>query len=216
MKQREQEQEMDDELRELLLRQEELKKKLHEEKEPTTSASASASTSKTKTGKGKGKKSSKNVLNKFNTEIQVADDGLAATLANTVNNTIPTLAQIKDMLHVSDKRTKVKKARRTSKKQRYSKKKYDTSDSDSSSSSYVDSSSSEQSSDEEDDPKRRKRGKSKQSGLYAKAGNVRIVSGEVFAHTALDDELGERELASLPFHLLVAGKLEIIADEGIK
>ena len=150
MKQREQEQEMDDELRELLSWQDELKKKLSEGGEPA----ATASTSKTKTGKGKGKKSSKTVLPKFNQEIEVVDNSLAATLANSVNSTIPMLSQIKDMFHVSDKRSKVKKARRTSKKQRCSKKKYDTSDSDSSSSSYVDSSSSEHSSDEEDDHKR--------------------------------------------------------------
>ena len=42
---------------------------------------------------------------------------------------------------------------------------------------------------------------------------MNLVSGEQFAHTALDEELGGREISNLPFNLLVAGELEIITSD---
>ena len=71
--------------------------------------------------------------------------------------------------------------------------------------------------EEEIEPPARKKvkGGKKKSGYYAKVGNSRIVSNELFAHAALEDELGDRDLASLSFNLFVAGELEIISDDRI-
>ena len=114
---------------------------------------------------------------------------------------------------LQSKSPRLKKARRTHKKRKHSKCKHNSSESESETlSSKKESSSEEDTSDSEPEPRRKRTGK-KQSGLYAKTGNINLVLDEVFAHTVLDDEIGERSLESLPFHLLVAGELEIISDK---
>ena len=200
-------QEVDDELLQLLQKQDELKRKLSEKPGANKPAQGSNKTSK------KGKVVSRKPTL---TLVEVADDSINAMLNNVVGaslDRIPTLSEIKDLLHVTDKKSKVKKARRTHKKRKHSKRKHDSFESESETlSSEKESSSEEDTSDSEPEPRRKRTGK-KQSGLYAKAGNVNLVLDEVFAHTALDDEIGERNLESLPFHLLVAGELEIISDK---
>ena len=203
--------EVDDELLQLLAKQDELKKKL-----------AGKGESSRKSVKGKGvKKSSKEVKSDMlaekvvNSGLTVPLDHLQATMSNIANDRIPSISEIKDLLNIADKRSKVKRPRKSHKKRKYGKSRHETSDSDSEFTTSDDESSSESSSSEDEEPRRRKRGKNKQSGLYAKAGNVQIVQGEVFTHAALDDELGERDINMLPFNLLVAGELEIISDKKI-
>ena len=69
-------------------------------------------------------------------------------------------------------------------------------------------------SEEEDGgtPKKKRKGKLL-SGIFAKASSTKIVRSVLHAHAMLDtDEVpsGDVSLAQLPFHLLVAGELEII------
>ena len=91
-----------------------------------------------------------------------------------------------------------------------------TSDSsDSSESERDESTSDEESSDDENKSFKRKKGKCK-SGLFTKASNARVLKTEMHAHSALDPEMGDRDLKELTFNLLVAGELEIILDPRVK
>ena len=67
-------------------------------------------------------------------------------------------------------------------------------------------------SDNELNVKRRKKGKLVKSGIFAKASSTRIVKPVLHAHSMIDLEetLEGKDLNfhELPFHMLVAGKLE--------
>ena len=110
---------------------------------------------------------------------------------------LPSIAELHGLLNVVDKREKRRKSSQHSgRKHKKSKKKcslttlsLDTGSSDSESDSS--STESEESSGEESTPdKRCKKGKNQKSGLYVNSGNAKVISGELFAHAALDDELG--------------------------
>ena len=139
-------------------------------------------------------------------------------LANLQKGDVPSLAQIEQLLNISDKKertrkTKPKRKRRSRRESSSSDETEDSSDDDHS----VSSDSSESSSDDEEQRKRRKnkKGRNNKSGFYAKKGTTKIISNQQFAHTALEDEVGEdRDLLSLSFNLFVAGELEIITARG--
>ena len=62
----------------------------------------------------------------------------------------------------------------------------------------------------------KKRGGKLKSGLYQKTGDVKLVSNEWYAHTALDEAiLGEKEFKDMSFNLLVVGELEIVMSNKI-
>ena len=126
---------------------------------------------------------------------------------------LPDISDLQNLLQFSEeseKSVRHKKPKKTRGKQMSS-----------SSSSTSESSDSEWDSDEADEEtyrpsKKKKSGSKKTSGLYARAGNTRIVTNELFAHAALEDEIGtDRELKTLSFNLFVAGELEIVLDGGI-
>ena len=72
----------------------------------------------------------------------------------------------------------------------------------------------ESSSEEE---KQRKKRRGKKSGLFARPGASRLVSDELYAHAALQDNLASvRDINNLSFNLLVAGELEIVLDKRTK
>ena len=55
------------------------------------------------------------------------------------------------------------------------------------------------------------------SGIFERPGFASLVSHELYAHAALDEDMvTERDLKSLSFNLLVAGELEIVSDSKIK
>ena len=187
-----QEPEIDDELRELLEKQDRLRQRLGSTKGEDSEGVKSAK---------KPSKSRRMANQSIIREIKSFNEGL---------NKLPSLGNIQDLLHFPDKRVKQKRTKRSKrhKQRRRHESSSDTTDSDSSSSdSSIDDDS------EEDRNVRRRKGKKCTSGLYAKHGSVNLVSGEQFAHTALDEELGEREISNLPFNLLVAGELEIITSD---
>ena len=200
--------EMDDELRELLRKQDALKKRVEEKRSTPT-----PSTSKLRnTGKAKGKKGIITDGSESSDVVNEVDDSIESKINQAIGSSMPSLAQIKDLLLVTDKKPKAKMSKR-SKKRRHNRRRHDTSESESEQSSSDSSSESDESSDE--DRRRKKRGKEEKSGLYRKPGHVNNLSRETFAHTALDDEIGERDLYSLSFNLLVAGELEILTSKGI-
>ena len=76
---------------------------------------------------------------------------------------------------------------------------------------------SENSLSEEDRYRKKKRGKKKQSGLNVKALSSHIISDEMYAHLALEDEVASnRDFRNISFNLLVVGDLEIISDKRTK
>ena len=137
--------------------------------------------------------------------------------SDIIENKLPSLRDVQKLLDISDNKTK--KHARATRRRKISKKKRKSS-SESSSESSLDSSMSsseeETSSEECSSSRRRKKGKKLKSGLFAKSGNAQLISDELFAHAALDDDIyRQKELKDLSFNLLVAGELEIITSEKI-
>ena len=192
-------QEEDDEFQQLMERQKELQRKL------------SASTVKDD-GSVRRKKSSKIHVTPPNKSNRYRN---FSGVDNELNRNLPVLSEIQDLLHVTDKKNKSKKVKRVKKRRNHKHKVESSSESESSDSSESSSESTDESEWSDDEPRKRKKGKKFQSGLYAKASNVRLRSNELFAHSTLDDELiGDRDLKNLSFNLLVAGELEIISDHS--
>ena len=196
---KQEEQQEDDELRQLMVKQDQLKRKLSEMSD--------------KGGKKKG-----NMINYEN--VSEAEESVIAD-SELVQSSLPKLDEIKNMLHIADKRVKTKKGKCARRKgsRRSMKRRETSSDSSDSETSTSDSETEfEDDSASEDEVHHKKSKKSKRikSGLYAKPGTVNIVSGECYAHTTLDDEIGgQKELKDLSFNLLVAGELEIIGNKGV-
>ena len=136
-------------------------------------------------------------------------DGYNATpfdVDDFTKNSLPSIADIQNLLHFSENHPK--------KPMKVKRKCKSPSPTPSSMDSSTSSSESETEPEDEDGDQamKRKRGK-KTSGLYTQVGNSRIISNEIFAHAALEDEVGgDRELNSLSFNLFVVGELEIALD----
>ena len=130
-----------------------------------------------------------------------------------VKSKLPDITGFQDLLCFSQAGIKQCKRYKKSKKR---KTKHPSSSSDSSTEESGSLSSDSESEEVTPPPARRKekKGRKKVSGLYARAGKTRIVADELFAHAALEDEVGiERDLKSLSFNLFVTGELEIISDQ---
>ena len=214
--------EADQELQELLAKQEALAKRLNSFKEETPKSK------KTSKSNRKNRINKKAVQKKRENSMWLGDmhDYISSVGGETergfepvndldtdVFSKLPTLSSIQDLLHVADKRTRNKKTKKSKKRSR--KHRCETS---SESSETSDSTSSEETSDSDTDEeyKKKKKGRKLKSGLYAKPGSVKLVSDEIFAHNVLDEELHfHRNIESLSFNLLVAGELEIISDPNI-
>ena len=123
----------------------------------------------------------------------------------------------KDLLHVTDKRSKSK---RRGHHKKCKTRKHSTSESEDESESSTDSDDDPQStgsdSSGEENMRKKRKGKRGTSGMFAKAGSSHIINNEKYAHVALESEVGSRSLEQLPFNLLVAGELEIISDPKVK
>ena len=129
---------------------------------------------------------------------------------NFVKGNLPSLADIQKILNFTD--DSQKKEVKTRKKSRARAKSPEPS----SESEDESNSESEEESEEEFPAKKRVKGGKKTSGFYARSGNSRIVSNELYAHAALEEEGGpDKDLLSLSFNLFVAGELEIITDKRI-
>ena len=128
---------------------------------------------------------------------------------------IPSLGDIQHLLDISEKRTASKKSK-TSRKHKKTRHRSPSTSSGSTTSSETTTTSSESNSEDEEHPSRRSKAKKGKltSGLYIKTGNAKLVSKENYAHTALDDEVGDRDLFSLSFNLFVAGELELITAKN--
>ena len=179
----------DEELRDLLAKQELLKNQLAKKKGSTPVASSSnVGKSKSKTRGG-------------------SPDIFVKSFDEITKGKLPSLAEIQNELHIAEK----KDAKRSKKsKRKMSRRKRSSSDETSSSSS--DSESESESSDDEKSSKKRK-GRKLKSGLHSKAGDARLVSNELYAQAGLGSEIGEgKDLKDLSFNLFVAGELEIITD----
>ena len=213
-------QEEDQELQELIKKQEMLQRKLRQssssqvESFPQEDANARSARKK---GQNKSSKinspSSKNIGHKKSKHSSVR--GQADDFNDVFGNEFPSLAQVHELLCFPDKRTKHKRAMKS--KRRISSPRERSSSSESSAASMSESSmdNSEAESEWSDNATRttRKGKRVVQSGMYAKVGHVKLVRNQTFAHAALDEEMcGDRDLKSLPFSLLVVGELEIISD----
>ena len=128
-----------------------------------------------------------------------------------LKKSLPSITDIQNLLHVTEK----KPLKTTSVRCRKAKQE-DTDNSEESDKESVAeeseeesrSESEEESEEERSSRKKLKKGKSIKSGIFAKSSNTRIVSHELYAHAALDDEAGyDRDLKSLSFNLFVAGEL---------
>ena len=206
----------DNELRELLERQEQLKRKLSYASEKGHKTGHKGKTSNKRVEKSNINKRENSIPRNSMQKIPVLLDSEADN-EYTCMKKLPELNEIKDLLHMTDRKVKRKerksKRRRGRKYRRKYKSSSESSDSETSSSS---GSESEGDTDSEAETKKVKKGKKVCSGIYAKPCNSEIVSGELFAHSALDDEIGgHRELNKLSFNLLVAGELEIISNKLI-
>ena len=163
-----------------------------------------------KNGKTPKEKKGKTSENVFSTISQLTNDANSSLVGDGDLGKIPSLNDVKDLLNVSERTERVKKRSKAKRKRS----KYRSS-SESSDSETEDSTSDSSSSDNEDRKKRQKK-RGKKSGFYTKPGNAKLKSNELFAHVALDDEIGgERGFETLSFNLLVAGELEIIDRDDI-
>ena len=232
----------DEELKQLLAKQQELRDKL--EKRKASQSTPVATTRSKKSSKTKNRKSKSTSINHRdenipeestneieqwlkNAQQQISlkenigrnkstmkandvDEAINQVTGDDIQNCLPSIAQIQDALHVTDKRNRNRKTKRSKKPRR----KPSSSDSLDSEYSTDSSSSDSESSDEDDRSYKRKKSKCK-SGLFAKAANAKIVSNEIYAHAALDAQLGNKSTENLSFNLLVAGELEIILDPDI-
>ena len=196
----------DEELRKLLQRQSELKEML--EKRKSGQASTSGSSPKAKHASKRGSVRQLMGLGSENFLEQVKITG------EDIESKMPSLDEIQDALHITEKRPKTnKRVRRVKKKS--SRRRRTSSESSESETSNSETSSDSESSDDEDRSFKRKKGRKIKSGLFARAANEKLVSNEWYAHAALDSEVGDKDPKSLSFNLLVAGELEIISDSSI-
>ena len=156
--------------------------------------------------KKKDKKSSENI---FSALSKLVGGGNEGDKQSGGEGKAPNLDDIKQFLNVSERKDSRRKRTKSRKKKARSASSSDSSDTDT-----EDSSSS--SSDDKDETPRKSRKKGKKSGFYTKPGNSKLKSHELFAHVALDDNLGgDRTFESLTFNLLVAGELEIIDSQDV-
>ena len=188
------EQEEDEELRQLVAKQQELKRKLS-----------------TRSGRKQGNKARDEEV------FQVNDntiEQLACDFDTKIKEKLPSLAEMHDFIRISDKKPTHKRSscKRGSRRHRSESSDTSTDQYDSETSDWG-----EDSSSEEDRYRKKKRGKKKQSGPNAKAPSSRIISDEMYVHLALEDEVASnRDLRNISFNLLVAGELEIISDKKTK
>ena len=194
-----QEEEEDDELQELLKKHEQLRSRL--------------STRSSKNSKSKHK-------NKVDNEDLPVHEQI--NIEELTKSKMPSVSDIQNLLHISEKKTKTKSKCSGKNKRRKGghKKTQESSESSSDSETSVSSDSESSSSDsEEGDVRRKKRskkGKKLKSGLFERPANARIVSSEWYAHAALEDEIGGSwDVKDLSFNLLVAGELEIVLSGEI-
>ena len=202
----------DQELKELLERREQLARRVS----ATETSHKKRKSSKT----GLSRNVNKSKMRKVAHDLNNGDLG-SLDVDEFTKSKLPDISDIQDLLHISEKQSKKVNKDKKSKKRKSRRRYKDDSSSDSSESSESESSSSEEEGESEweeegRNQKRTKKGKLKlKSGLFDKAGNSRLVSNEVFAHAALDDEIGgDRDLPDLSFNLFVAGELEIILNEN--
>ena len=194
----------DDEFQDLKRRMEQLERKL----------SASNPQTKEEQPKSRVREKSEGTLNSIKSCENPVD--VVNVFSNSkIDPVLPDLEKIQELLNVTERRAKPKKAKKSKKKRsrRY------TSDSSSSDSETSSDETSDSDSDEETDRREKRNSKSSKkvkSGFYAKPSNSKIISNKLFAHVALDDEIGgEKDFDSLSFNLLVAGELEIILSNDI-
>ena len=104
---------------------------------------------------------------------------------------IPTVHSITKMLDVTEKRDKARKSRKGRKRKGRRRDSSTDSSEDSTTTEDSSNSNSDESSNEDRNYKRprHKKGRTLKSGLHAKKSNTRVLSNEMFAHTALDSEL---------------------------
>ena len=194
------EQEEDEELQQLMAKHQQLTQRLST---PETSGNKKKNSKRLQVSKG---------------ECEVGGGWKQGELDEFTKGKLPDISEIQDLLHISEKRTKkdMRGKKRSRGKENLWRHRRASSSSESSESSGSESASaSEDSSSEEERRKPLKKGKVK-SGLYARAGNACLKSSELFAHSAIDDGLGDRDLYSLSFNLFVAGELEIILDKNVE
>ena len=71
---------------------------------------------------------------------------------------------------------------------------------------------------EEEEQSKKKKSFRIKSGIFAKASSTKLIEEVLHAHAALDEDEtvkgGDYNVHKLPFHLLVAGKMEIILSES--
>ena len=198
------EDEEDQELQELLSKHDQLKRKL------SHSTPTKAKTKKTKKGKLKVHASNENLKRKNKTKLQKKIESKVA-VENFYDDRLPSLTEIQNLLQFTEKQKSPRKEKRKANKRRPSS---ESSDYKTSEEEVAEESDSDEASSPEMAARPRKKGKHKVSGLYAKPGNVRLLSNELFAHVALDDDMGgHRDRKDLSFNLLVAGELEIISSK---
>ena len=131
-----------------------------------------------------------------------------------VKGNLPDLADLQNLLHVSVEKAKAEKSKK--KKTRKPRREPSPSSAESSESESEELSSGSDDEQEVTPPAKKRTKGGKKSGYFARAGSSRLVSNELFAHAALDDEVGsDKDLRSLSFNLFVAGELEIISDSAI-
>ena len=197
------EEEEDEELRELLAKHKALKKTKESSQTPTA----------VQQGQPRGRKPVKGNIQKTGSKIE-AQANIMPDLVDVdtfVKNQLPDIAGLRNLLHVSEKQVKSSKKKVHKKERRAQTPPESESETDSGS---------ESDSEDEDEmkvqPVKKKAKGGKKSSLYDKAGSSRLISNELFAHAALEDEIGtDRDLKSLSFNLFVAGELEIISDNNI-
>ena len=218
LKQQVQEQEEDEELRELLRQEEELKRKLSQGSTPQLKQLGSASKSgaskknyKKKVGKEKMPKEIKkkpevnmiqqelaslagvdfdvsgfvngNTSQALNISSVLSESELRGGYGNRINSLSLSTERKAKCTKQKAKRTKKSKSKRSSQKRTPS----SSSESSSESSEGEDTESEEE--EEIEEIKSRRKGKKFKSGLYTKLGEVRLVSREWYAHSALDEEV---------------------------
>ena len=157
-------------------------------------------------GASAGKKSSK--------EFEVNDEVFVNNFEELTKSNLPSLSEIQDALNITGRNSS--KSKKSKRRKIQSKRKQETSSS--SESSATESSGDKDDDQESEDEKsfKRKKGKKVKSGIFTKSANAQLVSNEVFAHAALDSEIGkDKELHELSFSLLVAGELEILSSRNI-
>ena len=204
-KQVQQREDEDEEMRQLLEEQRELKRKL---------SSNIASPIQSKKFKRSNKKPERNnsVKNNPCDELQSLA-GLSFDMSGFMNSADdPSVNEVNKVISFADKKALKRKVKKSKTKRKV--KRRSPSPSDVSSSSQSSSSDSDPSDSDNEDGANFRGGKNLKSGRYAKPGDTKLVSR--YAHTAIDDELGgDRDLVDLSFNLLVAGELEIVSSELI-